>query len=1003
MKLFTIFKFTILLIITIITQSLAQGGVLRGTVTDSLSNNELIGANVFLVGTSLGSASNVEGKYSISNISEGNYIVKVSYIGYKSKETQVMIKSDVTTELNIQLTLDVLQGEEVVVTGQMMGQVSAINQQRTSNTIINVISEEKIKELADANATESIGRLPGVSILRSGGEANKIILRGLDSKFTIVTIDGIKVPSTDATGRGIDLSMISQSALSGIELYKAQTPDKDGDALAGSVNLVTRLAPEKREVRIDLKGGHNNLMKSLKQYDFSLHYGERFFDNFLGVQLNGNIEDRIRSNERKNVDYNLGSGYDYFIDNFRLEFTDETRKRDGFSLLIDLKTPDDGTIRINNVYGKTSRDYLWSYREYTSNLGGNYDGPAYDYRDQEQEIATFNSSIKGDNNLLGFKINWSLSFAQSEAFYPYDYEAIFVEDNGMEASPKYKTNPEQLIDYAVNNYTNASLDWSYFRTQDNYDKERTAFIDIARPYVIDNLFSGELKIGGKHKVKDRSNNRTEHWTPYYLGRWYAYERLPDGTFREKDFTGTYFEEWWRAGGGGIGLNQFFSDLELRNIYGSYPLGPIIDRDRLRQWQTLNQYGVNSTGSSEPNAQEIWDNPLIKYDDYFITERVSSAYLMNTFNVGQILTIIAGLRTEIESNDYLSTYMTGSAGGFPVDAGTIRDTTSFSKQTIMLPNVNIAFRPYEFMTVRAALYKALARPDFNMRLDRYIAGRPAEATSQPQVYVGNIGLKTAQAWNFEINTSFFGNEIGLISLSAYYKEIKDMFHMLNNFNTQAVRDQNGVPQDTLIQRFGIKWPSKMSTTAYNLTLPYSSPKPTKVWGFEFEHQINFQFLPGLLKNIVLSYNASIVRSETIIYGSNTISYVDSSGPIPLRKSRNILVERKQKLEGMPEFFGNISLGYDIEGFSARFSIFHKAKHNVSFSASGSGDLVTRPFTRIDIALKQKITDYLSLFVNINNVTNVEEGSDLESRQYGLTLFDQSEKYGLTADFGVTMQF
>ena len=177
-----------------------------------------------------------------------------------------------------------------------------------------------------------------------------------------------------------------------------------------------------------------------------------------------------------------------------------------------------------------------------------------------------------------------------------------------------------------------------------------------------------------------------------------------------------------------------------------------------------------------------------------------------------------------------------------------------------------------MNLRFAAYKALARPDFNMRLDRYIAGRPAEASSQPQVYVGNIGLKTAEAWNFEINASFFGNEIGLISLSAYYKEIENMYHMLNNFNTAAVR-LKGVsqPQDTLIQRFGIKWPSKMATTPYNLTLPYNSASPTKVWGFEFEHQINFHFLPGLLKNIVLSYNVSIVRSETVIYGSKTISY------------------------------------------------------------------------------------------------------------------------------------
>jgi TonB-dependent receptor len=997
-KLFFIF------FLLLLPQSICAQGTLRGAITDTLTQKPLVGANVFLLGTAIGGATNIEGEYSIKPISEGTYTLKVSYLGYKPKLVEVTILNNKTTRLDLQLSLDVIKGEEVIVTGQLSGQMSAINQQRTSNTIINVVSEEKIKELPDANAAESIGRLPGVSILRSGGEANKIILRGLDSKFVNITIDGVRIPGTDSSSRGVDLSMISQSALSGIELYKALTSDKDGDALAGSINLVTRTAPEIREIRTNLKGDYNNLMKSFKQYDFSVHYGERFFDNFLGVQLNGNLENRIRSNERINVDYSFDQGFggDYFINDFLLEYTDEIRKRNGFSLLLDIKTPDEGTIRINNVYGRTKRDYFWSFREYTSNGGGNYDGPAYHYRDREQEINMFNSSIRGDNNLLGFNLNWSFSFAQSESFFPYDYETIFVEDNGMNASPKIKTNPEQLISYAVNNYLNASLDWAYFRSQNNFDKEKSTFLDIARPYVIGDLFSGEIKIGGKYKVKDRSNDRSESLTPYYLGRWMEYERLPDGTFRKKDFTGTYFENWWRAGGGAIGLDQFFTNLETRDVYGSYPLNPLIIRDRLRQWQAINKYGVNSSGSSDPNAQEIWVNPLIKYDDYIVTEKISAGYLMNTLNMGQFLTIIAGLRFENENNDYLAKYMLGSVGGFPVDPGVIRDTSSNVKQTVWLPNINISFRADEFLNLRFAVYKALARPDFNMRLDRYIAGRPAEATSQPQVYVGNIGLKTAEAWNFEINASYFGNELGLISFSAYYKEITDMFHMLNNFNTAAIRDANGVLQDTLIQYFGIKWPSKFQTTPYNLTLPYNSPKPTKVWGFEFEHQMNFHFLPGLLSNIVLSYNASIVRSEAVIYGSKTISYIDSSGIIPLRKSRNILVERTQKLEGMPEFFGNISLGYDISGFSARFSLFHKGKHNVAFSASGSSDQITKPFTRLDIALKQKITDYLSAYVNINNVTNIEDGAELERRQYGYVLFDQSEKYGLTVDFGVTLQ-
>jgi outer membrane receptor protein involved in Fe transport len=298
-----------------------------------------------------------------------------------------------------------------------------------------------------------------------------------------------------------------------------------------------------------------------------------------------------------------------------------------------------------------------------------------------------------------------------------------------------------------------------------------------------------------------------------------------------------------------------------------------------------------------------------------------------------------------------------------------------------------------MKLRVAAYKALARPDFNMRLERYIAGRPAEVGTQFQVYVGNPKLKTARALNFEVNPSFFSNAIGLISLSAYYKEIDGMYHMLNRFNTVG---------DSLLQRFDIQWASQMKTTPYDLTLPYNSPKPAKVWGFEFEHQINFRFLPGLLKNIILSYNASIVRSEAIIYGSKTITYIDSSGRFPLTKSKNILVERKQKLEGMPEFFGNISLGYDIGKFSGRISLFHQGEHNVSYSATGLSDQITNAFTRIDLALKQGITDNLSLVLNISNLTNIEDGSSIYNRVFDRTLFNQSEKYGLTADFGITAE-
>lgn len=981
---------------------------LRGVVSDSATAEKLPGASVYLVGTALGSATNLEGAYLIDRIPAGTYTLRISYIGYRSRDLPVTLADNTSLVRDIKLTAEILQGAEITVIGQAVGQAAAINQQRTAPTIINVVSEEKIRELPDANAAESIGRLPGVSLLRSGGEANKVILRGLEDKFTVITIDGVKIPATDATSRGVDLSTLSQSSLAGIELYKASTPDKDGDALAGSINLVTKTAPESRNIKVDAKGDYNRLMQSAEQYDFSLHYGERFFNKVLGVQLAGNLERRLRSNERINVDYANLQYQNFYVNNFLLEFTDEVRKRDGFSALFDVKTPDNGTIRFNNVFGRTQRDYLWSTRDYPAVGGGSESGaPVYSYRDREQEINTFSSSIHGDNRLLGLKLAWGVSFGQSESDYPFDYEAIFVERPGMRPTPtNLQDHPEQLIDYAINDFSAAGLSWAYFRNQRNFDKERTAFLDVARKYLLGSRISGEVKIGGKYKTKDRANVRTEDFTPYYLGKWQRYELLPDGTFQPKDFTGTPFEDWLNAGGGGFTpMSLFFDHPVARDVYGSYRLNPLLDRDRLRQWYELNRYGIDVTR----NQLEVWTNPLIRYDDYDVTERTGAGYIMNTLHLGQKVTVIGGLRVENEDNDYSSKFMPQSVGGFPVTANSIRDTTSSASQTVILPNLNLAVSPLDFMKVRVAAYKALARPDFNMRLERYIAGRPAEVGSQLQVFVGNPRLKTARAWNYELNTSLFSNTSGLISFSAYYKEITDMYHMLNNFNTTAVRDAQGVLQDTLMQRFGIAWPSQMGAAPYSLTLPYNSPRPTKVWGFEFEHQISFRFLPGLLKNLVLSYNASIVRSEAFIWISRIDSvFYDPPGPIPPTwRKFTVLTERKQKLEGMPEFFGNVALGYDLGRFSGRISIFHQGEHNVSYSAGGLSDQITMAFTRVDLTLKQGLTDKLAVLLSISNATNLEDGSLINNSSpdqgvFNRRLFNQSEKYGLTADFGLTWQ-
>ncbi|MBF8294737.1 MAG: TonB-dependent receptor [Bacteroidetes bacterium] len=161
----------------------------------------------------------------------------------------------------------------------------------------------------------------------------------------------------------------------------------------------------------------------------------------------------------------------------------------------------------------------------------------------------------------------------------------------------------------------------------------------------------------------------------------------------------------------------------------------------------------------------------------------------------------------------------------------------------------------------------------------------------------------------------------------------------------------------------------------------------------------------MKNFVLSYNASLLRSETHLYSTTfdtSYYYLPEFPGIPFPKFTTRLIESKQKLEGQPEFYGNVSLGYDIGGFSARISVFHQAEFNSTFSASGRSDQVANRYTRVDLALKQRVSDYLSILLSINNLTGVEERASIVNRVNNYTLLNTSERYGLTADLGIKLE-
>ena len=172
----------------------AQTVTMRGKVIDAVTKDPLPGANIILLGTSIGTASDNEGKFIIRNIPAGKYKIKTSYVGYKSNELNAELKAGRIFETDIKLNPASIEGQTVTVTAQASGQNEAINQQLTSDQIKNVVSLARIQELPDANAAESVARLPGVSLIREGGEGSQVVIRGLSPQYNEITIDGIQLP-----------------------------------------------------------------------------------------------------------------------------------------------------------------------------------------------------------------------------------------------------------------------------------------------------------------------------------------------------------------------------------------------------------------------------------------------------------------------------------------------------------------------------------------------------------------------------------------------------------------------------------------------------------------------------------------------------------------------------------------------------------------------------------------------------------------------------------------
>ena len=426
----------------------------QGYVRDAKTGEPLLGATVMFVGTSMGAATDMKGKYIIPNVPPGNYTIKVIYIGYEEWKSAITVAGE-NFQQDFKLDPVGVMGTEVVVTAQAAGQNAAINQQLSSTQIVNVVSAAKIQELPDANAAESVGRLPGVFVLRSGGEGYEVAIRGLQPKYNEVTIDGIKMGASDASDRSTDLSMISSDMLEGIEVKKTVTADMDADVIGGVVNFDMREAQVKEtgipEFSLLAQGGYKDLPDALNKYNNYKYVGsveDRLMNDRLGVFAQIDIDRRNLTANELSASYNhlANSTTQYITNELSLFYLPSDRQRYNGALNLDYKLPE-GRISFINFVSSSNTNSQQAENDYVVST------PALSTA-QTYQLSTLNNVVNNIANILDFEqqlpvfhLDLKLSHTYSETKSPDNWGVNFSQPSQSlnQFINKPNVNPQDVL------------------------------------------------------------------------------------------------------------------------------------------------------------------------------------------------------------------------------------------------------------------------------------------------------------------------------------------------------------------------------------------------------------------------------------------------------------------------------------------------------------------------------------------------------------------------------
>lgn len=827
-------------------------GTIKGRILDT-SNQTLPGATIYIDSLHTGVVSDINGFYTLTNIAPGTYKVKVSYVGYSPVEMTITVPEGKTVESDVMLN-DGVKLREVVVGGAFNGQRRALSSQKNAMGIVNVVSADQVGKFPDSNIGDALKRISGINVQYDQGEARFGQVRGTSADLSSVTINGNRIPSAEGDTRNVQLDLIPADMVQTIEVNKVVTAGMDADAIGGSINLVTKNTPNKRMFNATAGSGYNAVSKKA-QLNLGLTYGDRFFNDKLGLMFSGSYQNAPGGSDNAEFEYDVDDG-SVVMKEAQMRQYYVTRERQSYSLALDYEFNPDHKISFKGIYNRRN-DWENRYRVVYKDLDDSdpseqsielqTKGGADDTRNARLERQqTMDFTLDGEHNLGGrLLMDWAASFSRASEDRPNErYFGLKMDNNtgenlintfhGIGGRAPYSTIAIPGLDnegWELDELTNSN--------QSIYENEWKFRLNFELP-LMKGLYGNTLRFGGKYTNKEKDRETTMYK--------YDGEDVNDNPIFNDGGA-------WREHGSSQIRKGFM-------VGDNYPEGTHFVSKKY-----LGSINFNSM-QGEPDYEEMSGN-------YHAKEEITSAYLRFDQKLGRKLDLMLGLRMEHTALNYR-----GLNWVVDEDENESLESTGNRKNsyTNCLPSVLLKYDVNDDLKLRASFTETLSRPKYSALIPSVNYNRADEEAT-----IGNPNLKPTTSYNFDLSAEYYFKSVGLVSVGLFYKSI-------NNVIVDEV------------------WKGMDSQLPITGTYDYEISKPINAYdadlfGVEVAYQRDFGFITPVLKCLGFYGNYTYTANKTKNH----------------HFEHRVLEDGEDvDMIGSPEHTANASLFFEKWGFNLRLS-------------------------------------------------------------------------------------